>query len=155
MSRPSDRAEASSNPPRQKESTGRKDPLEVERRQLSRVAHPVICNDRSAGVADESLNREDQNENVIDFTDKWNEVRDEIDRHQYVGDRTSEDQLVDVRHARIGHETVKKPQKVRDLADRGDNSAFRSSSGRTLELDFAREGPRSTPSGACRSARAT
>jgi hypothetical protein len=70
----SDGAKTASNPSRQKEGTRRKHSLEVERRQLSRVTHPMIGNDGSAGIADESLNRKNQNEDIIDFTNEWNEV---------------------------------------------------------------------------------
>src|SRR5215212_722087 len=77
----SDCPEATPHPPRKEKCARRENALEVERSELGRITHPVIGHYRFPRVTDESLNRKDQQEDVIYFSKERNEVGNEIEGH--------------------------------------------------------------------------
>src|SRR5262249_44829385 len=56
-------------------------------------------------------------EHVVDLAEKRNEVRNEIDRHHDISDRTHDEQLVDHRYATIRDQPAEQFYIVRQLAD--------------------------------------
>ena len=77
---PSDCAETPAQSARKKKRARRKNALEIERCQISWVTCPVARHNIFAGVADQSLKGKDEYENVIDLSEKRNEIRNEIER---------------------------------------------------------------------------
>src|SRR5215211_4920172 len=111
-------------PPRKEKCAGRENALEVQRSKLRRITHPVIGHYRLPRVADESLDRKNQEEHVIYFSEKRNEVGNNVQWHQNVCNRAGDDELVDVRNPPVGDETVEKSQKIRNLAHRSHNGSL-------------------------------
>ena len=52
-------------------------------------------NDRAARVRDQSLQRKNQKEDVVDFAQERNEIGNDVDRQKNVRDRARHDELVD------------------------------------------------------------
>src|SRR5258706_16074874 len=77
---PSDGAETPAQSARKKKCARRKNTLEIERRQISGISRPVARHNISSGVADQSLKGKDEYENVIDLSQKRNEIRNEVER---------------------------------------------------------------------------
>ena len=77
---------------------------------------PVIEQHVAAGVRDQPLQREDQDEQIVDLAEERNEVRNEVDRHDDVRDRAGDEQLVDHRHAPVAQQPAEQPQVLRQAA---------------------------------------
>jgi hypothetical protein len=79
---------------RQEKGSRDENPLEIERPKLPGVAHPMFEDHGAARIADKSLKRQDEQENVVDFSDERNEVRNEIHRQEDVANRAGYQKLV-------------------------------------------------------------
>src|SRR5215472_16933317 len=72
---------------------------------------------QSPRVGDQSLQGDNEQIHIIDLTDEWNEIRNEIDGRHDVGDRTEDEHFVNECDARIGNETEQQSHEVRQLTD--------------------------------------
>ena len=73
----------------------------------------MIFEHRPTRVRDQSLQREDQQEQIVDFAEKWDVIRNEIDRQQNVPNCAGHEQLVGVRDATIGEQSPEEAQEIR------------------------------------------
>jgi hypothetical protein len=71
---PAYRAKASTHAPRQEEGRRQEDTAQVPRVEVGEAPHPVIGDHATARVRYEPLQRQDEQEDVIDFAEEWDEV---------------------------------------------------------------------------------
>ena len=79
---------------------------------------PVQCASSTGrpAFAIEPLQRDHEQEDVVDFAEERNEVGDEVERHHDVRDRAGDEQLVDRGDAPIGEQSAEEPEVARAAA---------------------------------------
>lgn len=107
------------NSTRQEERGGYEDGLEIRRGQLGRVPAPVLEQHGAPRVGDEPLQGQHQEKDVVDLAEEWNEVRDVVEGHRDVRDRSGDEQLVQHGNASIRDEPEEETEVFRDQAYRG------------------------------------
>src|SRR5512146_490836 len=101
----------------QEERGGAEHRLHVSEAQLGRVAGPMILDDVYSRTLDEAVQRENQHVHIIDLPQKRNEVGNDIDGHDDVGDRAGDERLVHAGHAWIAQQPRQEAQIRRDAPD--------------------------------------
>src|SRR5215217_787637 len=89
-----DSPQPTTHPPRKKESTRSKNLFEIHCRQVCGITRPVRLDNRATCIRYEALQRKNQQEHIVDFTDERNEVGNDVHRKQDVRDRSCNDELV-------------------------------------------------------------
>lgn len=70
-----------------------------------------------SGVVDEALERQDNQEEVVDFAKERDDVWNEIDRRDDVHERAECQEAIGARHARIAEQAKEQPDVVRHQSD--------------------------------------
>ena len=91
---PADCPQPAPHAPRKEERARCENLLEIHRRQLGGISRPVSLDHCTSRIGDQSLKREDQQKNVIDFTEERDEIRDYVDGEKDVCNRSRDDDLV-------------------------------------------------------------
>src|SRR5512141_2961088 len=146
---PPDRTQSPSHSAREEKGARGENLLEVERRQICRIARPVCLHNRASCVGDETLQSENQEKHVIHFAKERHEVGNDIDRKKDVCNRTRHHELVNRIHALVGDQAIKKTQKIRDVADGPHHRALRAGARRSRYLDIGRQCTRTSSARRC------
>src|SRR5439155_27302210 len=133
---PPNRAQPPSEPAWQKERSRHQDALEIQRTQLSRIAHPVIQEHRPSGIRNQSLQRQNEDEQIVDFAEKWDVIWNEVHWHPEVRDRAGHQQLVGVRNTAVGQQSTEKSQEIRQILQSRHYGALRAGPGRRSRRPF-------------------
>src|SRR6185437_9275940 len=89
--------------------------LEAFGREIAWISVPVIREHVRAGARDEPVQRKHDDVDVIHLADERNEIGNEVERHDHVADRGTDEHFVDGRDALVGHQTPEQAEIRRDL----------------------------------------